>query len=73
MKCVGSQYLEAICKLKASGFQPFLSVYLSFAPDEEIDGHDGAEKFMDSAVFRSLNVGVLLDEGNWFVVPFSIV
>jgi aminoacylase len=73
MKCVGTQYLEAIRKLKASGFQPLRSVYLSFVPDEEIGGHDGAEKFVDSDVFKSLNVGILLDEGNWLVVPFSIV
>ncbi|KAE8008264.1 hypothetical protein FH972_004793 [Carpinus fangiana] len=63
MKCVGTQYLEAIRKLKASGFQPLRSVYLSFVPDEEIGGHDGAEKFVDSDVFKSLNVGILLDEG----------
>ncbi|XP_059458475.1 uncharacterized protein LOC132188072 isoform X2 [Corylus avellana] len=63
MKCVGIQYLEAIRKLKASGFQPLRSVYLSFVPDEEIGGHDGAGKFVDSDVFKSLNVGILLDEG----------
>ncbi|KAL5789015.1 hypothetical protein ACOSP7_005964 [Xanthoceras sorbifolium] len=63
MKCVGMQYLEAIRKLKATGFQPLRSVYLSFAPDEEIGGHDGAEKFADSDVFKSLNVGIVLDEG----------
>lgn len=73
MKCVGMQYLEAIRKLKASGFQPLRSVYLSFVPDEEIGGHDGAEKFVDSDVFNSLNVGILLDEGNWFLVLFSVV
>ncbi|KAH9694298.1 hypothetical protein WN943_023954 [Citrus x changshan-huyou] len=63
MKCVGMQYLEAIRRLKASGFQPVRSVYLSFVPDEEIGGHDGAEKFADSHVFNSLNVGIVLDEG----------
>lgn len=63
MKCVGMQYLEAIRKLKASGFQPVRTIYLSFAPDEEIGGHDGAEKFVDSEIFKKLNVGVVLDEG----------
>ncbi|KAG6653689.1 aminoacylase-1-like isoform X1 [Carya illinoinensis] len=63
MKCVGLQYLEAIRKLKASGFKPLRSVYLSFVPDEEIGGHDGAEKFADSDVFKNLNVGIVLDEG----------
>lgn len=38
-------------------------MYLSFVPDEEIGGHDGAEKLANSDVFKSMNVGVLLDEG----------
>ncbi|PON48323.1 N-acyl-L-amino-acid amidohydrolase [Trema orientale] len=63
MKCVGMQYLEAIRRLKASGFQPLRSVYLSFVPDEEIGGHDGAEKLAQSDVFEKLNVGIVLDEG----------
>ncbi|CAL1391559.1 unnamed protein product [Linum trigynum] len=63
MKCVGMQYLEAARRLKASGFRPRRSVYLAFSPDEEIGGHDGAEKFAYSDVFDALNVGVVLDEG----------
>ncbi|KAF3435806.1 hypothetical protein FNV43_RR22898 [Rhamnella rubrinervis] len=63
MKCVGLQYLEAIRRLKASGFQPIRSVYLSFVPDEEIGGHDGARKFAESDIFKDLNVGIVLDEG----------
>ncbi|KAM2009072.1 uncharacterized protein LOC126585235 [Malus sylvestris] len=63
MKCVGIQYLEAIRRLKASGFKPKRSVYLSFVPDEEIGGHDGAEKLAESDVFKGLNVGIVLDEG----------
>ncbi|KAF7810550.1 aminoacylase-1 isoform X2 [Senna tora] len=63
MKCVGMQYLEAVRGLKASGYQPLRSIYLTFAPDEEIGGHDGAEKFAESEVFEKLNVGVVLDEG----------
>lgn len=63
MKCVGMQYLEAIRNLKASGFNPVRTVYLSFVPDEEIGGHDGAEKFADSEIFKDMNVGIVLDEG----------
>lgn len=63
MKCVGMQYLEAIRRLKASGFKPTRTVYLSFVPDEEIGGHDGAEKFAESDIFKALNVGIVLDEG----------
>ncbi|GFQ03014.1 aminoacylase-1 [Phtheirospermum japonicum] len=63
MKCVGLQYLEAIRKLQAAGFRPLRTVYLSFVPDEEIGGHDGAEKLAYSDVFKSMNVGIVLDEG----------
>ncbi|CAA7042863.1 unnamed protein product [Microthlaspi erraticum] len=63
MKCVGMQYLEAIRKLKASGFRPIRSVYLSFVPDEEIGGHDGVEMFVESELFKSLNIEIVLDEG----------
>ncbi|KAG8380040.1 hypothetical protein BUALT_Bualt07G0152200 [Buddleja alternifolia] len=63
MKCVGLQYLEAIRKLQASGFRPLRTIYLSFVPDEEIGGHDGAGKFADSDTFKNMNVGIVLDEG----------
>ncbi|TKY69046.1 Aminoacylase-1 protein [Spatholobus suberectus] len=63
MKCVGMQYLEALRRLKAQNFQPLRSLYLAFAPDEEIGGHDGAEKFAQSEIFLKMNVGVVLDEG----------
>ncbi|XP_024178313.1 aminoacylase-1 [Rosa chinensis] len=63
MKCNGLQYLEAIRRLKASGFKQTRTVYLSFVPDEEIGGHDGAEKFAESDIFKALNVGIVLDEG----------
>lgn len=63
MKCVGVQYLEAIRKLKLDGFEPIRDVYLSFVPDEEIGGHDGAEKLAGSDVFKEMNVGIVLDEG----------
>ncbi|OAY54722.1 aminoacylase-1 isoform X2 [Manihot esculenta] len=63
MKCVGMQYLEAVRRLKSSGYQPIRSIYLSFAPDEEIGGHDGAEKFSASDIFKTMNVGIVLDEG----------
>ncbi|CAJ1933015.1 unnamed protein product [Sphenostylis stenocarpa] len=63
MKCVGMQYLEAVRRLKARNFQPLRSLYLAFSPDEEIGGHDGAEKFAQSEIFQRMNVGVVLDEG----------
>lgn len=63
MKCVGLQYLEAIRKLKSSGFKPMRDVYLSYVPDEEIGGEDGAKQFADSDIFEKMNVGIVLDEG----------
>nr|XP_043630080.1 aminoacylase-1 isoform X2 [Erigeron canadensis] len=64
MKCVGLQYLEAIRNLKKdSGFVPLRTIYISFVPDEEIGGHDGAEKFANSEIFDEMNVGIVLDEG----------
>ncbi|CAA0837000.1 Peptidase M20/M25/M40 family protein [Striga hermonthica] len=63
MKCVGLQYLEAIRRLQAAGFRPLRTVYLSFVPDEETGGHDGAEKFAHSDAFQEMNVGIVLDEG----------
>lgn len=63
MKCVGLQYIEAIRRLKQFGFEPTRTVYLSFVPDEEIGGHDGAEKFAASEQFEKMNVGIVLDEG----------
>ncbi|KAG7573705.1 N-acyl-L-amino-acid amidohydrolase [Arabidopsis suecica] len=63
MKSVGMQYLEAIRKLRASGFKPLRSVYVSFVPDEEIGGIDGVGKFVESDIFKSLNISIVLDEG----------
>ena len=62
-KCIGLQYLEAIRELKNSGFEPTRTVYLSFVPDEEIGGNDGAEMLANSAVFEKMNVAFVLDEG----------
>lgn len=63
MKCVGLQYLEAIRKLKDSKFEPLRTIYVSFVPDEEIGGLDGAKRFANSKIFDEMNVGIVLDEG----------
>jgi aminoacylase len=62
-KCIAVQYLEAIRNLKAKNFAPIRTVHLSFVPDEEIGGLDGAAKFFPSKVFEELRVGFALDEG----------
>ncbi|KAL2339360.1 hypothetical protein Fmac_007300 [Flemingia macrophylla] len=63
MKCVGMQYLEALRRLRARNFRPLRTIYLAFSPDEEIGGHDAAEKFAHSDLFRRMNVAIVLDEG----------
>ncbi|KAH9605569.1 hypothetical protein KSS87_022543 [Heliosperma pusillum] len=44
-KCVAVQYLEAIRNLRERGFNPIRTVHVSFVPEEEIGGFDGAAKF----------------------------
>ncbi|CAG7880598.1 unnamed protein product [Brassica rapa] len=63
MKSVGMQYLEAIRKLVASEYKPLRSVYVTFVPDEEIGGADGVGRFVESEIFKSLSIAVVLDEG----------
>ena len=63
MKCVGIQHLEAVSRLKESGFVPKRTIHLSFVPDEEIGGRDGMEAFSKTSHFSALNVGFALDEG----------
>ncbi|CAK9865532.1 unnamed protein product [Sphagnum jensenii] len=63
MKCVSMQYLEAIRNLKSKSFQPLRTLHLSFVPDEEVGGIDGAGKFVSSPEFQKLNIGFSLDEG----------
>lgn len=63
MKCVGLQYLEALRRLKASGWAPRRTLVVTFVPDEETGGVAGMEGLVASARFRELNVGLELDEG----------
>ncbi|GMR45790.1 hypothetical protein PMAYCL1PPCAC_15985 [Pristionchus mayeri] len=64
MKCVGSQYFEAIRRHFLRGKRQFRrTVHLVWGPDEEIGGRDGMGKFVDTDEFRTLNVGFALDEG----------
>ena len=64
MKCVVVQYLECLRKLRGDpNWRPERTVHVSFLPDEEAGGLDGAAKFVQSPEFRELNVGMALDEG----------
>ncbi|XP_025162119.1 aminoacylase-1A [Harpegnathos saltator] len=66
MKSVGMQYLEAIHRFKLNGKRFSRTVYISFMPEEEVGGEHGMKDFVQSAYFKSLNVGFALDEGNGF-------
>lgn len=63
MKCVCIWYVHAIRELKAAGYVPPRTVWLSFVPDEEVGGVRGLKALVDSDVFRAANVGMALDEG----------
>ncbi|XP_017082674.1 aminoacylase-1 [Drosophila eugracilis] len=63
MKSVGTQYLGAIRQLKASGFQPKRTLYVTFVPDEETGGHLGMAEFVKTDYYKQMNVGFSLDEG----------
>nr|XP_036674004.1 aminoacylase-1 [Drosophila suzukii]XP_036674005.1 aminoacylase-1 [Drosophila suzukii]XP_036674006.1 aminoacylase-1 [Drosophila suzukii] len=63
MKCVGTQYLGAVRALKATGYQPKRTIYLTFVPDEEVGGHLGMRELVKSDYFKKLNVGFSFDEG----------
>lgn len=62
-KCIAVQYIEAIRNLKEKNFVPLRTIHVSYVPDEEIGGFDGAAKFVGSEEFKELNVGFVLDEG----------
>ncbi|XP_017131340.1 aminoacylase-1-like [Drosophila elegans] len=63
MKCVGTQYLGAVRALKATGYQPKRTIYLTYVPDEEVGGHLGMREMVKSDYFKKLNVGFSFDEG----------
>lgn len=62
MKCVCAQYIVALRKMRTTGYAPRRSIVLSFVPDEEIGG-GGMKLLMTSAFFRSIKIGIALDEG----------
>jgi aminoacylase len=67
MKCVGAQYLCALRHFKRTGVKLLRTVHTIWVPDEEIGGEDGMKRFVTSDMFRSLNLGVVMDEGLAFI------
>ena len=63
MKCVGSQYMEALLRLRASGWAPTRDIHVLYVPDEEVGGLRGMKLLLANDILTPLNVGVALDEG----------
>jgi aminoacylase len=63
MKCVATQYLGAIRKLKKDKVQLQRTIHVVFVPDEENFGPDGWKVFANTKAFDKMNVGFALDEG----------
>ena len=64
MKCVVVQYIEALRRLRATGWEPRRTLHLTFVPDEEIGGTDGMCKFLESPQYREMQpIALALDEG----------
>ena len=64
MKSVGILHLEAVRILKEKGIKLKRTIHLCFVPDEEIGGDLGMKAFVQTEDFKSLNVGLALDEGS---------
>lgn len=63
MKSAGSQYLEAVRRLKLKGRKLKRTLHILYVPDEEIGGPYGMRNLAASVEFKKLNVGFAIDEG----------
>ncbi|KAM3964251.1 aminoacylase-1-like [Aphomia sociella] len=70
MKSVGMQYYEALSRIKANNITLLRDVYMTLMPDEEVGGENGMIPFLQSEEYSAMNVGLELDEGTSFPVPF---
>lgn len=63
MKSATVAELEALRRLKKSGFQPLRTIHMTIMPDEEMAAKRGIRPFLETSQFKSLNVGIDIDEG----------
>lgn len=54
--------------MKLNNQRPSRTIHVSFVPDEEIGGLTGFYPFIQTKEFKELNVGLALDEGNYFLI-----
>lgn len=64
MKGIGAIHYFALKSLKQKGIQPKRSIHIFAVPDEEIGGFTGTKEFVETEIFKQLNVGYLIDEGH---------
>jgi carboxypeptidase PM20D1 len=55
--------MESVERLLKEGFTPERTIYLAFGHDEEIGGHQGAEKISELLQSRKIKAEFVLDEG----------
>lgn len=55
--------LEAVEALLAEGYQPQRTIYLAFGHDEEVSGHNGAEKIVAHLKAKGIKAEYVIDEG----------
>jgi aminoacylase len=63
MKGVGVVHYFALKALKDAGIRPERTIHLFLVPDEERGGFGGTQLFLETDVFKKLNVGYVVDEG----------
>ncbi len=64
MKGIGMVHYFALKSLKNSGVTPNRSIHILAIPDEEIGGFTGTKEFVQTDLFKELNIGFVIDEGH---------
>ena len=63
MKGVGAVHYYALKALYDAGIQLARTVHIVAVPDEEIGGFTGTQQFVETAFFKTMNCGFVIDEG----------
>ena len=64
MKGIGMLHYFALKELKDKGFVPQRTIHIFAVPDEEVGGFKGTKEFLETDLFKKLNVGYVVDEGH---------
>ena len=63
MKGIGVTHYFALKELKDAGIKPKRTIHLLAVPDEEVGGFKGTKEFVETDIFKKLNIGYVIDEG----------